>query len=287
MRRVNHAMTFLPSTSWTRNGGGAGTTAAPSVRAARARRASGCTAIVVRAGADGVPLTAQNMDLTTFYAPGRVLLDVRPPDGAQQLVLSFAGYLGLTGVSRAGLAVHVNTLMSLPGSTRGLPVAFMVRRLLAHADVASACAFLRAAPHASGQNYVLASRREVVDLEACAKGIVDWGADERAFAHTNHPLVNHHEAIGHTPHPNSIARMAKATADIGECGSLADLEAILADRSAPICHVGSEAGEADTFGAIAVEHCAPPRVRIAPGPPTEQPFVDIPWDDGATPVAEG
>ncbi len=245
----------------------------------------GCTALAVQRGANHVPLVAQTMDLSTFYGPGRVLLDLRPSDGAQQLVLSFAGYLGLTGVSRAGISVNVNTLLSLHSSTDGLPVTFVVRRLLSHADLNSAAAFLQAVPHASGQNYVLADDQVIVDFEASASGVTEWVGHGPAFAHTNHQLVNPHVAAEHaTPHPNSVARLAIADAALGSADALEDLEAILTDRSAPICHHGQTPGEIDTFGAFAVEHTAPPRVHVAPGPPATAPFVDVPWDGDRSPA---
>ena len=245
----------------------------------------GCTALAVRCGTDGAPLVAQTMDLSTFYAPGRVLLDVRPSDGAQQLVLSFAGYLGLTGVSRTGLSVNVNTLLSLHNSTAGLPVAFVVRRLLSQPDLSSAVAFVHAVPHASGQNYVVADGEGIVDLEASASGVTEWAGHDGAFAHTNHPLANPHEDAEHaTPHPNSVARLTSADTGLGSAHSLADLEAILANRGAPISHIGQEPGDIDTFGAIAVEHTAPPRIRVAPGPPATTPFVDVPWDARHSPA---
>lgn len=245
----------------------------------------GCTALAMRHGANRVPLVAQTMDLSTFYGPGRVLLDLRPSDGAQQLVLSFAGYLGLTGVSRAGISVNVNTLLSLHNSTAGLPVTFVVRRLLSHPDLTSAAAFLRAAPHASGQNYLVASEQGIVDFEASASGVTEFVGHDRVFAHTNHPLANPHEDAEHAaPHPNSVARLAIADTALDTAHSLSDLETILTDRSAPICHIGRAPGEIDTFGAIAVEHTMPPRVRVAPGPPAAAPFVDVPWDGDRSPA---
>lgn len=240
--------------------------------------APGCTGLAIRAGANGAPITGQNMDLGTFYGPGRVLFDVRPDDGPQQLIVSFAGFLGTMGVSRVPLSVNVNTLMSLHHSTSGLPVTFIIRRLLAQPSLSAAIAFLLQVPHASGQNFLIGSAEGVVDFEASASGLSEWAADEPAFAHTNHPLVNQNENAKYaSPNASTLGRMELAAAAVTGASTLDDLEHVLADRTVPVCIVGSAPAETDTFAAMAVEHTSPPRVRIAPGPPSETPFTDIAW----------
>ena len=220
------------------------------------------------------------MDLDAFYAPGRVLLDLRPPNGPQQLVVSVAGFLGLMGVSRPGLSVNVNALLSLRRSASGVPVAFVVRRLLTQPGLRAAQALLSKLPHASGQNYVIADHDDLFDGEASAGGVSEWARGASTLAHTNHPLIStdlfspdHAEPSG-----NSLDRMGFASARLEGAATLAELEAILADRETPVCHVGSVPAGVDTFAGMSVEMSAPPRVRIAPGPPAVVGFNDVEWD---------
>ncbi len=147
-----------------------------------------CTLIAV-GPADGRPaVLAQNMDLPELMDGAQAI--VRDDDGAGSggTVLTAAGMIGLTGVNSAGLGVCVNTLAMLNHSRDGLPVAFVMRGVLAQGSVAGAAAFLGRVPHASGQHYALADPAEVAGYECSAAGAVRSDDAAGRFCHTNHPL---------------------------------------------------------------------------------------------------
>jgi hypothetical protein len=99
---------------------------------------------------------AQNMDLEPFRDGFQVVLHIIG-DGhtPEQYVFSSAGLIGLNGVNRHAIAVACNTLMELAASADGLPVAFVVRGLLAQTSGDAALELVRGVHHASGQNYVV------------------------------------------------------------------------------------------------------------------------------------
>jgi hypothetical protein len=83
----------------------------------------------------------------------------------------------------------------VPTRDDGLPVLCMIRGALAQTDAAAAEAFLREAPHATGQAFMVAGTRSIVSLECSAVGVVESMTGERKRWHTNHPLV------GYVPEP--------------------------------------------------------------------------------------
>jgi isopenicillin-N N-acyltransferase-like protein len=93
-----------------------------------------CTAFALSAHeSSGAPaIVAQTMDLESFRDGFQVVLRVNAVDCSlpEQLIFSHAGMVGLCGVNSAGVAIACNNLSQLNHSTRGLPVAFVVRAIL-------------------------------------------------------------------------------------------------------------------------------------------------------------
>ena len=128
-----------------------------------------CSLLAVPAE-DGRPaLVAQNMDLPDWMDGAQAVVHHHTPSG-DALVLTAAGMIGLTGVNSDGVGVCVNTLAMLHHSADGLPVAFAMRGALERSSAADAAAFLRSAPHASGQHYAVVGRDGAAGLECSAAG---------------------------------------------------------------------------------------------------------------------
>lgn len=137
-------------------------------------------------------IAAQNMDLGVWMDGYQTLLHIHDRAlGLESYVLTCAGMIGLCGMNSAGLALCVNTLLDLNHRIDGLPVAFVSRAMLERRSAAEAASFLEAAPHASGQNYVLADPAAVIDYECSAAGAVrvPFTVVDRAW-HTNHALAS-------------------------------------------------------------------------------------------------
>jgi isopenicillin-N N-acyltransferase like protein len=236
-----------------------------------------CSLIAVAGRAGRGALLAQNMDLPDVMDGGQTILRSTAPDGSASVVLTAAGLIGLTGANSDGVGVCVNTLSMLNHSPDGLPVAFVLRGLLERRSLAGAEAFLRAAPHASGQHYAIGAGEHVAGFECSAGGVVASDGGDDRFWHTNHPLASRDldpadaEPEGAADSRTRLARLAETGPEID---SAAGCEELMADGRAPLCVAPEAEHHWLTFGSIAMELSRPPAVRIAPGPPDRTPWVD-------------
>jgi isopenicillin-N N-acyltransferase like protein len=168
---------------------------------------------------DGSPnFLAQNIDITPFYHGFEILLDIKDPrTGKRTLVTSFAGCIGANGMNRS-IGITVNSLLDLRSSLKGLPVSCIVRGVLEKGSFIEAAEFLKAVPHASGQNYTLGSARDIVSLE-CASDLVTeyWPDSEKLYTfHANRPLANT------SFHPSFVAYITKLYGSLPESVSFSD-----------------------------------------------------------------
>lgn len=242
-----------------------------------------CSSLAVR-DIDGAPLAAQTMDLPLHYDGGQMLLRFTDPiTGIRQIVFTVAGMIGLNGLNDRRLAVCVNTLSELACSRRGLPVAFVLRSLLARPDLATAVEFAETTHHASGQNYVLTSPDGIVNIEAGAESITRYPAKGGGayVYHTNHllagPLAENRAAAADESSisgPSSSRRLAAMTRflDSHPQPNLEGIKTLLASTDGPICQPRIP-GQGFTFGACIMTLDTKPILHITHGPPTTSNFV--------------
>ncbi|MEZ5967166.1 MAG: C45 family peptidase [Planctomycetota bacterium] len=139
-----------------------------------------CSTVGVDRTGDAPAFVAQNLDLPQWMHAHPTLLRIRDASrrgaaGAlESLVVTLPGLVGGNGVNNHRVAVGVNTILSLRPSSDGLPVAFVVRGLLACTSYADALQFLRDVPHASGQAYTVGGSDTAPCFEASAGGVVPW-----------------------------------------------------------------------------------------------------------------
>lgn len=269
------------------------------VLARRQRLRTKCTGFAVLGGADQPTLAGQNMDIPAYHDGLQVLL--RIPAGEDRpaaLVFSSAGIIGMNGMNSSPLGLTCNTLMRLTPSADGLPVAFVVRKLLECGSFEAAERFLRTVPHASGQNYMLSSPGRVASFECSANSVCEFRPLEAGtrVCHTNHPLANRDveefEALqsemaerGETlrPETNSRARYQSVYQRLGwpdAAVSLADAKAALSAHDDPEHPVSRTYEPADlanligfTAGSVVYEldgEC--PVLHLASGPPCSTPY---------------
>ena len=257
----------------------------------------GCSAVAVT-DRGPVPVIGQNMDLDTWMDTTQVVLRLRHADGLEQVLLSRAGVIGLCGANSAGLGVVVNALDQLAVDPHGVPVAFVVRAVLAQCRVDDVRAVLHRLPHASGQAYTAASLDGVVGFECGADAVTEYVNDpDRPGArwHTNHPLApvalkaaalrgpDEGEQPWDWASGSSRPRLTRLDEALGTLMSGDDLAALLSDSDAGICmFAGRWRDDGFTFGSIVVETSVPPRVRIAVGPPDRTPYVEVPFGVAVT-----
>ncbi len=243
----------------------------------------GCSVLAITdSGTDApdAPVIGQNMDLDTWMDGAQVALQLRPDAAPRQVLLTRAGMVGLCGANDAGLAVMVNTLDQLPTDRDGVPVAFVVRALLAQTSLDAAVDLLYRLPHASGQAYTMASRDGVRGFE-CGAGVVQEYRNDEALPgrrwHTNHPIAGNESDVDAAEDDASWAtgstgpRMAHLDAKAGAICSRAEVQRVLSDSTSGICMFpGRWRDDGFTFASIVVtlpKSGAAPEVLIAPGPP--------------------
>ena len=247
--------------------------------ACRARRRAApippkCSSLAI-VGAEALCWIAQNMDLGDYTDGAQVLLAIAADERSPAaLVFSTAGMLGLMGVNAAGVGVCVNSLPQLPNARQGLPVAFVLRRLLQARSLAEAADLVRTLPHATNQHYLIAEPRAARSFEASAAGVTEYHSpDPMRVFHTNHPLAAVPEA--HEPpaaRANSEVRLASITArlSVGEAG-LAAIQGALCARDDPLNPVCRSSSATITTGSmISALHDDHVQCWVSSGPPQER-----------------
>lgn len=245
----------------------------------RAAQAPGCTVACLRDGGGGAPVLAQTMDIPALHDGTQAALRLRPDDAPAVIAFTYAGMIGLNGCNADGVGAVVNNLEVLPSSPSGLPVAFVLRGILARRTLADASAFVSSVPHATGQHYAVGGPDGIRAIEGWGNGVAEVPADGERYLHANHPLAAddlrgdpERAYAGSRTRERYAHVVANAPAAKGRDG----VQALLADTTTPVSMANRGAGYM-TFGAIAMELSVPPAVRIAPGPPHEAEWQDVGW----------
>lgn len=135
---------------------------------------------------------AQNIDITPFYHGFNLILDIENKEsGTRKIISTFAGYLGVNGINRQ-IGVTENSLPDLKSSVDGLPVCFVSRGILEKKSFDEAVSFVKSVKHASGQNYIIGSKQNIISLE-CASDLITeyWPDSSKQYTfHANRPLTN-------------------------------------------------------------------------------------------------
>jgi hypothetical protein len=243
-------------------------------------------------------IVAQNMDLESFREGFQVVLWIPAgPASPAQLVFTCARLVAVNGMNNRGVALACNTLMQLSASMTGLPVAFVIRGVLAQSNGEVAVKFLTSVPHASDQNYILGTTDRVFDFEASASKVVPFkpSADGTVY-HTNHPLANDdlkrwHRQRMETGSPekraqgNSAVRFASVQrrlarpADVIDTGVIREtLHSKDSDRH-PVCRPVKSGGASFTFGSVIMSLSGRPGMEVSAGSPHVNPYVALSLSD--------
>lgn len=254
--------------------------------------AENCSGLGVFGQGDLPPLAAQNMDVPAYYDGYQVLLHVKDPASpVESFVFTTAGFIALNGLNNQSVSICCNTLFQLDHAPDGLPVAFVVRGVLAQSTSEDAIAFVRRIKHASGQNYIIGGPKEVRSFECSATQVCEFipypGAN-RVY-HTNHPLANDdQEMFGEmlkklSPQQKEQADKGQANtrarfdflegqlSDVSETITVEKIKVILSSHKAPVCN-DRKKGRGLTLGCLIMELSPAPVLHLAPGPPCSTAF---------------
>lgn len=235
---------------------------------------------------------AQNMDLPSYTAGYQILLRrSRTEERPEQLILTYPGLIGLNGMNETGIGVCVNTLLELKASSNGLPVAFVVRRIINSTDKEDLLHFIQTVSHASGQNYILGIRGEVYDFEASANKVEQFDPkhENGTVYHTNHAIVNDDiwpwieklkQDLGQNPmNNNSIIRLTSVQNRVAKKEKIDDSmikETLRSkdDSDNPVCNSNNGKG-AFTFASVIMSLTEVPYLQITSGPPDKSEYKKV------------
>ena len=103
------------------------------------------------------------------------------------------GVIGTMGMNSHGIGITTNAMSGLLNtSLQGLPVNFILRKVLSCKTLKEARAFLTSIQHASAENYIVGDKESIVNFECSANKVTTYVPHKNSnwVCHTNHPLIN-------------------------------------------------------------------------------------------------
>jgi isopenicillin-N N-acyltransferase-like protein len=172
----------------------------------------GCTTFNISpaASSDGAYYIGQTYDMERYYEKYLCLLRIRTETGPDQLVLTFAGVLGLCGLNSAGVGAVINKITATDARP-GVIYPFIMRTALASERIGDALGAVVHSPRATGMNYQLAGEGAAFCVETSARcyEAFDVSGASPAMAHTNHYIsqsMRRFETPGWLSHGGTMVR---------------------------------------------------------------------------------
>ncbi|MCB2208441.1 MAG: C45 family peptidase [Bacteroidetes bacterium] len=244
-----------------------------------------CTAISVNKSGNGPAIVAQNMDPPMFLQGFPVVLHVIEGE-VESYVYTFPGFIGLDGINSKRIAITCNGISMLNSSNSGLPVSFIVRKILSFKAPSDALSFINRIQHATPQAYILGLADSAICLECSDLGCVKYETfpENGVNLHTNFSIANHDFNKNYIKLLNSFG---KTTQDPYFCPrfflaydlivehdyslSIGAIKDILSTRVPDIHPINNER----TYGTLIMELSETPYLIISPGRPDEVDFVKL------------
>jgi len=236
-----------------------------------------CTTVAAGKRGGKPAYIAQTLDIPAFYHGYQTVLRVREEkEGTESLVFTIPGVIAANGLNNRSVGVCVNAVTQLAYSSKGLPVAFVIRGILRRKSFEQAVKFLEAVQPAAPQTYVLGGPDEVAVFERSAGKIARFVPFEGAeFSyHTNHPMVND----DFNPKFPAMLKSKDMTLESyrAQCQRFRFLGGLLKDNSAAIDldslqalfkNRNSGVNNASTYGCTIMVLGEDPELHVSPGRP--------------------
>lgn len=250
-----------------------------------------CSDMGVPARNGNPALVAQNMDIEGYTDGFQTLIRLeRTSERPEQLLITHPGLIVLNGLNEKGIGVVVNTIMQLNASQAGLPVAFIIRKILSSSNKSEILEFIQSVPHASGQNYIIGVEGDVFDFEASAGKVVTFNPENEngTVYHTNHPIVNDNIKPWHERYNPNLGKEAlpiasnsyirftslengiKTSEDI-TAENVMNVLRSKDDPSNPVCR-SWRPGKGFTFASTIMSLGEKPMLYVTAGPPDESEY---------------
>lgn len=250
-----------------------------------------CSAIGVAKSKTHPTIVAQNIDIDNFMNGYQVLLYIEEDKNTpEQIIMSCAGFIGFAGMNNKNIAVVINALTDLNNAVSGLPVTFVTRGILQQKSDRKAISFVKNIEHATGQNYLIGTKKRVYSFEASANQVVQFNPLKNDLVyHTNHSLNNHdvkpwmkeyHQRIlaNVGKQTNSQTRLSSLKSQLQQVDgkiSSNDVKSILRSKENPmfpICVNYKEDGIAFTFSSVVFNLGKKPFAEVTFGSPDQSEY---------------
>jgi len=152
-----------------------------------------CTAIGINRTDTEPTFLAQNMDPPKFLHAYPTLLHIIDNETKlESYVFTFPGFVGLNGVNSNGVAITCNSMSMLNYSKHGLPVAFIVRSVLAKKHEQNAFDFIKEVPVGIPQCFIIGGISGIRCFECSANQKTEYYPfkDKNIALHTNFAVSN-------------------------------------------------------------------------------------------------
>jgi predicted choloylglycine hydrolase len=248
-----------------------------------------CSSFGVNKQGNQPSMTAQNMDIPTFYHGFQTVIKIIDPDSdMEMMMLTIPGHLGITGMNNKSVSINCNTLMQLNYGKTGLPVTFIVRGVVEKNTQKEALQFLDDIKHASGQNFIIGGPENVHSMECSANTIAEYRPFEKSkyTYHTNHPMANTDYSISYVEYLKKnnvtieeglnqclrIRSFRQRFTDNNQNITLEDIKDVLRARDTESPDVVSNS---HTYASVIYILSDTPKFIIAPGQPHKTDYIEI------------
>ncbi len=218
-------------------------------------------------------LLGQNNDLPPYYDGTHTVLRIEYPNNLSVLVFTWAGLLAQNGVNNKSVGVTMNIVPTAQGRDDGLPMPYIIRKILETSSVKDSTAFIKSLDGAAGapMNYIIGDTTKVVTAENTAGGLKIYKNThgEKWVAHTNHHL----DIDVTTLKPGAVSKTVERLAQLkkmlqGKSTRIGIAEAKNIFRTKPILkNFHTDPGFPTMESIIIVLDPKDPTIYVSPGPP--------------------
>jgi predicted choloylglycine hydrolase len=236
----------------------------------------------------GQVILGQNLDIPSYKNGIQTILKTTNTQGFSSMIFTQAGALASLGINNSPIAICVNSLTQLAYRIDGLPVTYLIRKILQNKTLESAANTIKTLPHATGHNYLIGSPNNFLNLECSANQttLIESSKSNCVF-HTNHILQNQDKRPGISPEAlltieqrikeSSLPRLEALKSDLNIRNILSVVEAQKILSKQPVSISLKKQLKQFTFISVVFDLCANTKVWATPGAPEEFSYNLIEW----------
>ena len=233
-------------------------------------------------------ILGQNLDIPIYKNGIQTILKFIDGSGKSSIVFTQAGVLASLGANNSPLAICVNSLPQLAYRSDGLPVSYLVRKVLQNNSLADGVEALKTLPHATAQNYLIGSNIKFSNYECSANqtALVEYPEADRMF-HTNHILLNNDTRpnmskeeltlLNLTNKESSLPRYQFLQNKLSRCESLSAIQAKKILATQPLSISLKQDLRQLTFISAVFDLGVESKIWATAGPPEENQYAPVSW----------